>query len=412
MGKLFINIKSLCGILDKSTKLLRGKEMSTFNCIEDAWLLEEDGLIVDFGEMKSVPKQDSHILVDLNNRMLLPTYCDSHTHIVFASPRDQEFVDRINGLTYEQIAKRGGGILNSVKKLREMSEDELFEQSKERLRNVILMGTGAIEIKSGYGLSLDSEVKMLRIIKRLKGLEWIPIKSTLLAAHALPTEYKADKLGYLKMIVDEIMPVVQKEDLADYVDIFCEKGYFDLDDTNFILENGLKHGLKGKIHVNQFNILGGVKAGVDHGAISVDHLEYLDEDDIEALKNSDTIATALPSCSFFLKIPYTPARTIIDSGLPLALATDYNPGSTPSGNMGFVNSLGCIKQDLTPEEAFNASMINGAAAMELSEKLGSITKGKLANFMIMKEIPSLAYIPYSFADQSIDQVYIKGQLFE
>ncbi len=409
MGILLKNIKSLYGTDENDIRIRKGKEMDEIGQIDNAWILVEGHDIADYGEMSACPAEDGHETVDLTGKMVIPAFCDSHTHIVFAGPRDGEFEDRIKGLSYEEIARRGGGILNSARKLSEMSEDELFEQSKERLHQVMQTGTGAIEIKSGYGLSMEAELKMLRVIKRLKELNWLPIKSTFLGAHALPLEYKDRKDDYMKLVGEEILPVVASESLADYIDIFCETGYFDVKETEYILDKGLEYGLKGKIHVNQFTVLGGVKAGVDKGAVSVDHLEYVDEKDIEALKDSQTIPTLLPSCSFFLGIPYGPAKEMMQSNLPLALATDYNPGSTPSGNMNFVWSLACVIMKMTPTEALNALTINGAAAMELSDTTGSITKGKLASLIVTKNIPSLAFIPYSFADNQIDRVMVQGK---
>jgi imidazolonepropionase len=341
---------------------------------------------------------------------VLPTWCDSHTHIVYAGNREQEFVDRINGLSYEDIANRGGGILNSAEKLQNTSEDDLYLQSAERLKNVIKLGTGAIEIKSGYGLTIEAELKMLRVIKRLKKDFPIKVRATLLAAHAIPKEYKNNKTAFVDLVINKMIPEVANERLATYIDVFCEKGYFDLEDTERILKAGKEHGLIPKIHVNQFNAFGGVGVGVKYQALSVDHLEELTQVDIDVLKNSKTIAVALPSCSYFLSIPYTPARQIIDAGLPLALATDYNPGSTPSGNMNFVISTACIKMKMTPEEAINAATINGAYAMGIGSMYGSITKGKKANLIITKQIPSYAYIPYAFGDNHIDNIIINGQI--
>jgi len=411
MGRLYTNIRTIWGIDQKHSNALRGKDLADFKSLDNAWLLSENGRISDYGEMNNLPSDSAHEVIDLSRRFVLPTYCDSHTHLVFSAARDKEFEDRINGLSYEEIASRGGGILNSAKMLREMTEDDLFNQSKERLKEVIKMGTGAIEIKSGYGLSFESELKMLRVIKRLKDLNWIPVTSTLLAAHALPPEYKDDKDGYLKMIGEKLIPEVSKLKLADSIDIFCEKGYFDVDDTQYILSKGNEFGLKGKIHVNQFNVIGGVKKGVENDALSVDHLELVSEADIEILQQSTTISTLLPSCSFFLSIPYAPARKLIDANLPIALATDYNPGSTPSGNMNFVVSLACIKQKLSPEEAFNAATFNGACAMEMQNEVGSISRGKRTNLIVTKPISSLAYIPYSFGQNHIDRVIINGEDF-
>ena len=410
MGKLFINISTLWGIDQGRPSALRGVELADFKHLNNAWLLSENGRISDYGNMENLP-QGEHEHVDLDGRMVLPTYCDSHTHLVFAEARDKEFEDRINGLTYEEIATRGGGILNSAKKLREMSEDDLFNLVKDRLAEVIKMGTGAIEIKSGYGLNVDSELKMLRVIKRLKDLNWIPVTSTLLAAHALPTEYLNDKDGYLKMIGNELIPKVAKQKLADSIDIFCEKGYFDIEDTRYILSKGNEFGLPGKIHVNQFNVIGGVKTGVENNALSVDHLELVEDEDIRQLQQSSTISTLLPSCSFFLSIPYAPARKLIESNLPIALASDFNPGSTPSGNMNFVVSLACIKQKLTPKEAFNAATFNGACAMAMQAEVGSICRGKRTNFFVTKPLNSLAYLPYAFGQNHVDRVVINGDDF-
>lgn len=405
---LFKNIKELVQVRDKQIDFLAGVEMKELPTIKHAYLLIEDGIIVDYGSMKNCPSSIDET-VDCTGEMILPSWCDSHTHIVYAGNREGEFVDRINGLSYEEIANKGGGIVNSAKRLQETSEDELYNQSKTRLEEVIHLGTGAVEIKSGYGLTVEAELKMLRVIKRLQQNYDLPIRSTFLGAHAIPPEFKGRKEAYLAMLVDELLPIIAKENLADYIDIFCEKGYFTTADTHFICEAGKQYGLFPKIHVNQFNAIGGVKAGVDLGALSVDHLEVMNQDDINVLKNTTTMPVALPSCSFFLGIPYTPAREMMDAGLPLALATDYNPGSTPSGNMNFVVASACIKMKMTPEEAINAATINGAYAMGLQHEVGSITKGKLANFFITKPIPSYGFIPYSFGNHQIDQVYLKGR---
>jgi imidazolonepropionase len=328
---------------------------------------------------------------------------------VYAGNREQEFVDRINGMSYEEIAKRGGGILNSAKTLQETSEEELYRQSAQRLEEVMSLGTGAVEIKSGYGLTEEAELKMLRVIQKLKENYPISIKSTFLGAHALPKEYKGDTAAYIDMVIEKILPKVAEQNLAEYIDIFCEEGYFTVEDTEKLLAAAADYGLKPKIHVNQFQAIGGVKAGVEHKALSVDHLEVMRPEDIEVLKGSETMPVALPTCSLYLSIPYTPAREIIDAGLPLALATDFNPGSTPSGNMNLVVSLACIKMKMTPEEAINAATINGAYAMELSKSHGSITKGKKANFILTKEIPSYAFLPYAFGTNSIEAVYLNGK---
>ena len=406
---LFKNIKELVQVRNEPISFVAGTDMNILPSIKNAFLLVENGLIADFGEMKDCPKIAKAEVIDASERILMPTWCDSHTHLVYAGNREGEFVDKINGLSYEEIANRGGGILNSAKKLAKISEDNLYHQSKERLEEIISLGTGAVEIKSGYGLSLKSELKMLRVIKRLKENYSIEIKATFLGAHAIPENYKNNKQGYLDLLVNEIMPIIAKEKLAEYVDIFCETGYFSVVDTEFILKAGKKHGLIPKIHVNQFTTIGGVQAGVKYNALSVDHLEVLSDADINALKNTKTMPVALPSCSYFLSIPYTPARKMIKAGLPLALATDYNPGSTPSGNMNFVVATACIKMKMTPEEAINAATINGAYALGLEKEVGSITIGKKANLILTKPINSIASIPYNFGSNLIDKVFLKGK---
>lgn len=408
MQILFKNIKELLQVREDKIDFLSGKEMRVLPTLKNAFLLIENDIIKDFGTMEDCPNIDAEI-VDATGRMILPSWCDSHTHIVYAGNREDEFVHRIKGLTYKEIAENGGGILNSAKNLQATSEDELYKQSKKRLEEIILLGTGAVEIKSGYGLTKESELKMLRVIKRLKENYPIEIKATFLGAHALPKEFEHNKSGYLQLLINEVLPIIEKENLADFIDVFCEKGYFSVNDTKLILEAGKKYGLQGKIHVNQFNAIGGIQEGIKHNVLSVDHLEELRDIDIESLKNTQTMPVALPSCSYFLGIPYTPARKMIDHGLPLALATDYNPGSTPSGNMNFVVATACIKMKMTPEEAINAATINGAYAMNLQEKVGSITRGKLANLILTKEINSYNYIPYSFGNHSVDKVYLKGK---
>ncbi len=412
MKLLFTNIKELLQVRETSVAKLSGKEMNSLPTLKDAWLLIEDEKIFDYGEMKDLPELSVDNTIDLTGKMVLPSWCDSHTHIIYAGNREQEFGQRISGLSYEEIANNGGGILNSAKTLQNTSEEDLYLQSAKRLEEVIQQGTGAVEIKSGYGLTKEAELKMLRVIKRLKEKYELPIKSTFLGAHALPLEYKGRQNEYIEHVIQEILPAVAKENLADYIDIFCEQGYFTVEDTKKLLKAAAKYDLRPKIHVNQFNAIGGVKAGVDNNALSVDHLEEMREDDILALRNSDTMPVALPGCSLFLSIPYTPARMIIDANLPLALATDFNPGSAPSGNMNLVVSLACIKMKMTPEEAINAATINGAYAMDLSDKVGSITKGKLANLIITKEIPSYTYIPYAFGSDPIEAIYINGKLVE
>lgn len=409
MITLFKNIKELVQVRTAPISFVSGKEMNVLPTIKDAYLIAQNGLISDFGTMENCPTATFDAEVDVTGKIILPSWCDSHTHIVYAGNRESEFVDRINGLSYEEIAKKGGGILNSAKTLQQTSEEDLYQQSKIRLEEIIQLGTGAVEIKSGYGLTKDAELKMLRVIQRLKENYPIQIKATFLGAHAVPTAYKNDKQGYLQMLVDDVLPVIAKEHLAEYIDIFCETGYFSVADTDFVLEAGKKYGLVPKIHVNQFSAIGGVQTGVKHHALSVDHLEEMREEDIEILKDSATMPVALPTCSYFLTIPYTPARKMIDAGLPLALATDYNPGSTPSGNMNFVVATACIKMKMTPEEAINAATVNGAYAMGLEHKVGSITIGKQANLIVTKPINSYAFIPYSFGNHHIDKIYIHGK---
>ncbi|WP_295985329.1 imidazolonepropionase [uncultured Algibacter sp.] len=410
MSILIINIKELIQVRDQNTLKVSGKDMQHLPTIKNAFLLIKNGEISDFGRMESCKNMVADKTIDATDKLVLPTWCDSHTHIVFAGNREQEFVDRINGLSYTEIANRGGGILNSAKTLQNTSEDDLYNQSAQRVKNIIKLGTGALEIKSGYGLTLESELKMLRIIKRITEHFPIKIKATFLGAHAFPEAYLNNKKGYIDLIINEMLPKIGKENLADFIDVFCEKGYFSLEDTETILSAGKQFGLIPKIHVNQFNAFGGVAMGVKHNALSVDHLEELTQEDINVLIGSETMPVALPSCSFFLSIPYTPARRIINSGLPLALATDYNPGSTPSGNMNFVVSTACIKMKMTPEEAINAATLNGAYAMGISEEYGSITKGKKANLIITKPIPSYNYLPYSFGENNIETVIIKGTI--
>lgn len=408
-SKAFINIKQLLQVETNSLKLkVSGEEMKTLPLINNAYLIIENDVIVDFGEMSNFQNSNMLTTIDCTGQIILPTWYDSHTHIVYAGNREQEFVDRINGLTYEEIANNGGGILNSAKKLQEISEEELYKQSAERLEEVIKLGTGGIEIKSGYGLTVDAELKMLRTIKQLKENYNIPIKATFLGAHAVPAAYKGNKQGYLDLIINEMLPLISKENLAEYIDIFCETGYFSVEDTEQILAAGQRYKLTPKTHVNQFTSIGGIQKSIEYNALTVDHLELVSDDDLEALKNSDTMPVALPSCSYFLSIPYTPARQLIDNGLALALATDYNPGSTPSGNMNFVVSTACIKMKMTPEEAINAATLNGAYAMGVSDTHGSIAKGKKANLIITKPINSYNVLPYSFGSNNIDKVVING----
>jgi len=410
MKLLLTHIQKLLQTRENPPQKVSGTAMNQLPSIENAWLLIEDGIIVDYGGMKDIPNVEGFKPIDCTGKIVMPAWCDSHTHIVYAGNREQEFVDRIKGLSYQEIAEKGGGIVNSAKKLQETSEKELYNQSAKRLEEVMKLGTAAIEIKSGYGLTTEAEAKMLRVAKRLEKNYPVTIKTTFLGAHAVPTEYKEKKTEYIDLICNEMLPKIAEEKLADYVDVFCEDGYFSVAETERILKEAQKYKLTPKIHVNQFNAIGGIAAGVKYNALSVDHLEVLTDDDIEALKGSETMPVALPSCSYFLSIPYTPGRKLIDAGLPLALATDYNPGSTPSGNMNFVVSTACIKMRLTPEEAINAATINGAYAMGISDTHGSITKGKVASLIITKPIPSYGYLPYSFGSNLIDSVLIKGEL--
>ena len=410
MKILLENIKELIQVREDAPNKVSGAEMNELPTIKNAWLFLENGIISDFGKMEDLKDIQASETIDCTGKIVMPTWCDSHTHIVYAGNREQEFVDRINGLSYHEIAENGGGILNSAKKLQEISQEDLLVQSATRLQEVMQLGTGAIEIKSGYGLTTEAELKMLRVAKQLEEIFPITVKTTFLGAHAVPSEYKNDKQGYLDLICTEMLPKVTEENLADYIDIFCEKGYFTVEDTHQLLSEAKKYNLIPKIHVNQFNAIGGIQAGVEHNALSVDHLEVVTPEDMEALKGSDTMPVALPSCSYFLSIPYTPGRELIDAGLPLALATDFNPGSTPSGNMNFVVATACIKMKLTPEEAINAATINGAYAMGISDTHGSITKGKYASVIITKKIPSYGYLPYAFGSDLIDSVIINGEL--
>ena len=415
MKILIKNIKQLVQTEDDPKIKVVGKDMKNISCIADAWLAIEDDKIAGYGKMndwEGITDWSDLTVIDASDKMVMPCYCDSHTHIVYSGNREGEFVDRINGLTYEQIFERGGGILNSAKKLNDASEDELIESALKRLNEIMLQGTGAVEIKSGYGLSVEAELKMLRVIKKLKTLSPLTIKATFLGAHALPNEYKNKKSEYIKLLITEIMPIIAKEQLADYCDVFCEQNYFTKEETIEILTAAKNHGMTPKVHAEQLSNYGGVLAGVEVGAISVDHLEFVGAKEIEALLNSITMPTILPGAAFFLSLPNPPARQMIDAGLPLAIASDYNPGSSPSGNMNFMISLCCIQYKMTPEEAINAATINSAYAMDLSKTHGSIAIGKQANVFITKEIPSYAFIPYSFGSNLIDQVIINGIIIE
>ena len=408
MGKVLIkNIKGLVQAGENFPVMKQGKEMADLPIIENAFLALEDGVVVEYGSMEEwggIADWRDLEIIDAEGKFVLPAFCDAHTHTVFAKSREEEFVDRIHGLSYEEIALRGGGILNSAARLQDMSEDELYEKALKRVELLKSYGTGALEIKSGYGLTVDAELKMLRVIKRLKESAGIAIKATFLGAHAFPKEFKENHRGYIDLIINEMLPKIGEEGLADYIDAFCERNYFSVEEMAEILEAGAKYNLIPKVHVNQFSALGGIKKAVDMGALSVDHLEEITDEDIEALKGSKTMPTILPSCSHFLSIPFGNARKMIEAGLPVALASDFNPGSTPSGNLQFVFSLACVKMKMTPEEAVNALTINSAYAMGLSETHGTISLGKKTPIIITKEIPSLAYIPYAFGDNHIKRV--------
>lgn len=408
---LIKNIKTLVGILPQGVLRLCGNEMNTLNTLDNAYLIVEDGFIKEFGKMEQCPDYKGET-IDASGKMVFPSFCDSHTHIVFAGSREGEFLDKINGLSYEEIAKRGGGILNSARLLHETSEDELYRQALRRLKMVIGFGTGAIEIKSGYGLSTEDELKMLRVIKRLSQATPATVKATFLGAHAFPQEYKNGREDeYIDLLCNEMLPKVAEQQLAEYVDVFCDKGFFTVEQTARILETAQKYGIRGKIHANELDFSGGVQVGVRYNALSVDHLESSGEKEIEALKGSETMPTGLPGCSFFLNLPYAPLKQMINSGLSVALATDFNPGSTPSGNMKMVLSLACIKMRLTPAQAINAATINGAYALGISDTHGSITAGKAANLFITTEIPSIAYIPYSYTEPMVDTVILNGKIY-
>ena len=410
MVATFINIKELLQVRKENILKLSGKEMSILPKIENAFLQIENDIIIDFGTMDKCPDLSNFEVIDASGKLILPTWIDSHTHIVYAGSRIQEFVDRINGLSYEEIANKGGGILNSAKKLNETSEEELYKQSKERLEEIMQQGTGAVEIKSGYGLTVSGELKMLRVIKKLKENYPITIKATFLGAHAFPEPYKNKHQEYIDLLINEMLPKISDEKLADFIDVFLETGYFSVEESQKIMEAGKKYGLLPKIHVNQFTAIDGIKACVEAGALSVDHLELVTDSDLEALKGTITMPVALPSCSYFISIPYTPARKIIDFGLPLALASDYNPGTTPSGNMNFVVATACIKMKMTPEEAINAATINAAYAMGISETHGSITIGKKANIILTKKVENFYQLPYSFGTNLIEKVMINGEI--
>ena len=408
---LLINIKKLLQIRSIETSYVSGKEMSKIPCIESAYLLINNSIIEKFGEMKNSPKDfDKFIVIDCKDKMVLPSWCDSHSHIVFSGNRSSEFIDRIKGLSYNEIASNGGGILNSVDILRKTNKEDLLKQSLTRVKEVISLGTGAIEIKSGYGLNMESEKKMLEVISEIKKQNDIIVKSTFLGAHAFPREFINNKKEYIDLIVNRMIPEYKEAQLIDFIDVFCEKGYFDIEQSESVLSKAQEVGIRAKIHVNQFNSFGGIGLALKYDALSVDHLEVLTEQDLSKLKKGSTMPVALPTCSYFLGINYAPGRKIIDNGLPLAIASDFNPGSSPSGNMNFVVSTACIKMKLTAEEAINAATINGAYAMGISDKVGSITEGKVANLIITKDINSINEIPYSFGSGKISKVILAGKI--
>lgn len=410
MVTLIKNIKKLVQTEESPRQWVAGKDMAILPSIDNAWLFVEDGLIKDFGSMDNCPEPNEANEVDVDGRMVMPAFCDSHTHLVYAGSREIEYGDKIRGLSYEEIAKRGGGILNSSKLLAEISEDDLYEQALVRIHEIIGFGTGAVEIKSGYGLDTENEIKMLRVIKRLRETTPITIKSTFLGAHSIPIEYRHNQTEFVDKVINEMIPAIASEELADYIDVFCDKGFFTVEDTERILMAGIKYGLRGKIHANELDYSGGIQAGVKYDALSVDHLEFVGPEEIEALKGSETMPTVLPGAAFFLNMKLAPVREMMNAGLPLALASDYNPGSSPSGNMKFIMSLGCINYKMTPEEVINATTLNSAYAMGVSDELGSICRGKKANLIITKQIPSVEFLPYAYTSHLIDQVMLNGDL--
>lgn len=408
MKLLVKNIGTLAGLNTEGLRRRCGAEMAVLPAINDAWLAVNDGVISDFGTGGADPDSDGFDdVVDAGGGTVLPSFCDSHTHLVYAASREQEFVDKINGLSYAEIARRGGGILNSADRLHDLSERELYEQSMARVREIIMKGTGAVEIKSGYGLSVDDELKMLRVIRRIKETAPLKVMSTFLGAHAVARGMSQE--AYVNLVINEMIPAVASEGLADFIDVFCDEGFFTPEETSRILEAGEKYGLRAKIHGEELAPSGGVEVAVKHAALSVDHLESMTDEDIEMLRSSDTMPTALPGTSFFLNMPFAPARMMISAGLPVAIASDYNPGSTPSGDMKFAISLACIKMRLMPEEAINAATINGAAAMGLSDQYGSIAKGMVANFFITEPMPSVAFMPYAYTTPVIRRVFLAGK---
>ena len=415
MKILIINIKELVGIDESNHSFVSGADMGKLQTIKNAFLFIEKGLIQEYGSMADLFIPDDWAkkgikVIDATGKLVFPSFCDSHTHLVYAGSREIEYVDKIKGLSYEEIAKRGGGILNSAKRLHDASETELIGEALERLEEITWLGTGAVEIKSGYGFNTEDELKMLRVIRDLKSLSPLTIKATFLGAHAIPLEYRGKQHEYVEMVINEMIPQVAAEELADYIDVFCDKGFFTVEDTERILMAGMKHGLRPKIHANELDYSGGIQVGVKYGALSVDHLEYTGDAEIQALKDSDTMPTILPGAAFFLNMVHAPARKIIDAGLPLALASDFNPGSSPSGNMQLILSMGCIMYRMTPEEAINATTRNSAYAMGVSDELGSIAIGKKANVFITKPMPGIEFMPYAYGSNKVDTVILNGRV--
>ena len=412
MNLLVKNIGTIVGIDESGRTRVSGKAMGEITMLENAWLLTDGTRIKDYGTMDSVPAEGGYEVIDARSGWLFPSFCDSHTHIVYAGSREQEFLDKINGLSYEEIAKRGGGILNSADRLHDTTEDELYRQAMERIDEIVAMGTGLVEIKSGYGLTLEDELKILRVIRRIRETAPLEVRATFLGAHAVGRAYKGRQSEYVEHVCNDMIPAVAKESLADYVDVFCDRGFFTPEETARIIETGAHYGLRAKIHANELAVSGGVEVGVTHGALSVDHLESMGDEQIEALRGSETMPTMLPGCAFFLGITYPPARKMIDAGLAVALASDFNPGTAPSGNMRFVVSLASIKMKMTPAEALNAATLNSACAMGESKEFGSITRGKMANFYITKPLPSLAFMPYAHQTPVIERVVLKGKIIK
>ncbi len=414
MQVLLQNIKELVQVEESPAEMVRGKDMSNLNTIRNSFLLIDDEIIADFGSMQEMSRirlEDDFLMeIDCRDRLVFPSWCDSHTHIVYAGSRENEFTGRIKGLSYQEIASQGGGILHSARLLHETPAEVLYEQALTRIQEMMRNGTGAIEIKSGYGLNPDDELKILRVIQWLRQTTPVCIRATFLGAHAVPYEYRNNRGAYVDLVINEMIPQVAAEDLADYIDVFCENGYFSPQDTERILMAGMKYGLRPKLHANEMGFSGGVQVGVKYNALSVDHLEYVGDEEIELLLQSETMPAILPGASFFLNMPYAPARRLIDAGLPVALASDYNPGSSPSGNMNFIGSLACIKQNMLPAEVINASTINGAYAMGISDRLGSIARGKIANMFITKKVPSVEYLPYSYGSNLIDTLILSGEV--